>query len=119
MAFDLIGENPKSYDGEWIKFNIWTWHRIWLGLQDLCPEETSSIKNWYTNSGELVPEEVAKKIGKSIQKYGDARFAKLAASKVDVDQMSNVGDRTIEAHILFEMEAFIAFLYSCGGFRIN
>lgn len=119
MAFDLVGENPKDYDGEWIRFNIWTWHRIWRGVIKVFPDIAESVEEWYHNSNQLVPASTAVRLAKELQMYGEARFAKAAAEENIADQMLNIGDRTVEAHILFEMDAFIKFLYSCNGFRIK
>lgn len=119
MAFDLVGESPENYHGKWIRFNIWTWHRIWRGLQEIAPELTKDTILWYTNSGELVDSKKSVAMAELIEKIGSAGFAKIAAPKHPHDPMLNIGDRTIEAHIEFETRELILFLKHCGGFRID
>lgn len=119
MSFDLKGANPANYDGEWIRFNVWTWHRIWRGVTELFPEEKESINLWYVNAGEFVNKETAERLANKIDRYGTDRFAQTI-SDIDMPvQQENIGARTLYMAIVFEMPAFIAFLRSCNGFYLN
>lgn len=119
MAFDLKGADPKNYDGEWIRFNVWAWHRIWRTIVELFPEEKNTIKLWYVNAGEFVNKEASERIADKIERYGLDRFAQdVAAQDLPVHQES-IGDRTLFMAYVFEMPAFIAFLRSCNGFFLK
>ena len=119
MAFDLKGASPSSYDGEWIRFNIWSWHRIWKTIVKLFPEEDGSINLWYVNAGEFVNKETCERIADKIDRYGTDRFS-LEVSRADVPmQQDNIGDRTLYMAFVFEMPAFVSFLRSCNGFYLK
>lgn len=119
MAFDLRGTSPKEYSGEWIRFNVWNWHRIWRACKRLFPEETSKVIFWYSNLGEIVPESVAIILASQIEKFGVDRFAKEAASEDVADPQEKIGERTVVTSLEIELPAFIDFLKTCGGFRID
>jgi hypothetical protein len=119
MAFDLKGLNAQSYSGEWIRFNVWNWHRIWRACKRLFPEETAEVIFWYSNLGETVTEETANKLGELIDRFGIDRFAREAVA-IDVpDPQVRMGERTIVTSLEYELPAFVAFLRTCGGFKIE
>ena len=119
MAFDLVGKDPLHYDGEWIRFNVWSWHRVWRSVLKLFPEEKGSIKLWYVNAGEFVNKETCERLADKIEGYGVDRFA-LHMSHLDLPvQQSNVGDSTLYAAYVFEMPALVSFLRSCNGFYLK
>lgn len=119
MAFDLKGVAPNNYDGEWIRFNIWSWHRIWRSIVELFPEEKNTIKLWYVNSNELVDREACERIADKIEYYGTDKFAQYVASLQLPVQQESIGARTLFMAYVFEMPAFIAFLRSCNGFYLK
>lgn len=119
MAFDLMGKAPEHYDGEWIRFNIWTWHRIWRSVIELFPEHQDSISLWYVNSNEFIDKETCLRLSEAIERYGEERFA-LHASHLDLPvQQTHIGYQTIYMALVFEMPYFIKFLKSCGGFYLK
>jgi hypothetical protein len=119
MAFDLRGINPQEYSGEWIRFNVWNWHRIWRACKRLFPEETAQVIFWYSNLGEAVPEKTAIALANLIEKMGIERFAREAVSENVPDPQQRMGERTIVTSLEYELPAFMDFLRSCGGFRID
>jgi hypothetical protein len=118
MAFDLVGAQPKNYDGEWVRFNIWTWHRIYKALCQEFPEE-DVVKLWYVNNDEFVDEDTCVRWADKIERYGTDRFSQTA-SKLDLPvQQTNIGERTLYMSLVFEMPAFVSFLRNCNGFYIK
>lgn len=119
MAFDLKGISPSEYSGEWIRFNVWTWHMIWRASKKLFPNETKDVVFWYTNYGEVVSPETSIALAKSIEQIGIEAFA-LAASKEDVPiPQNNTSNNVILVSLEYELPAFLAFLKTCNGFRIE
>jgi hypothetical protein len=119
MAFDLRGIDPQNYDGEWIRFNVWNWHRIWRASKRLFPKKVNSVIFWYSNLGECVPFDVAKSLADSIEGFGIERFAREACSEAVVDPQDRIGNQTIVTSLEYELPAFILFLKSSGGFTIE
>ena len=119
MAFQLRGISPKIHDGKLMRFNVWTWHRIWLAFQEVCPELVEDIEFWYANNGEVVDEDTAKKMADKIESLGDGVFARIATSKVTDKQQHNVSDPTLISALEFEFGPFVDFLRNCGGFKIT
>lgn len=119
MPFDLKGANPSEYSGEWIRFNVWTWHSIWRAALELFPDTVSSVKIWHSNSGEFVTEDTCIQLASQIERYSIEMFSKVAASQHVPNPQKDIGERTVEAGILFGMPAFILFLRSCNGFYIK
>lgn len=118
MAFDLVGSKPDSYDGEWIRFNVWSWHRIYKAICQAFPEE-DVVKLWYVNNNEFVDKETCARWADKIERYGTEHFAQTA-SKIDLPvQQTHIGETTLYMAFVFEMPAFVAFLRSCGGFYIK
>jgi hypothetical protein len=119
MAFDLKGVDPQDYHGEWIRFNIWIWPRVWKTILKLFPQEDSLIKFWYLNAGEHVNEEVCNKIADRIEQYGTELFAR-DMSKIDLPTPhKNINEHTIFGTYAQEIEEFILFLRSCRGFYLT
>jgi hypothetical protein len=119
MAFDLRGVSPDGYDGEWIRFNVWSWHRIWRGVMELFPEEKDSIKLWYVNASEVVSKETCERIANKIERYGVDGFSKTISDMDLPLQQENIGKRTLYMAFVFEIPAFVAFLKSCNGFSLE
>jgi hypothetical protein len=119
MAFDLKGSDPRNYDGEWIRFNIWSWHRICRGIEQLFPEEYNGLGVWYTNSGQFVDPETCQNLANYIERYGDERFGMYCGDLDMPIHPDSIGDKTLSAGIPFEMNSFIKFLRSCNGFTIT
>jgi len=119
MAFDLVGANPKHYDGEWIRYNVWTWHRLWESITTRFPEEKNAIKLWYSNAGEFVPEDVCHRLADRIESLGVAVIAHdMANSKLPM-HADDTPPFTLMLIIEAELPAFVAFLKSCGGFFLK
>jgi hypothetical protein len=119
MAFDLKGLNAQSYSGEWIRFNVWNWHRIWRACKKLFPKETAGVVFWYSNLGETVSDLTAKTLAESIEQFGIEKFAREAVAEDVPDPQERLGERTIVTSLEIELPAFVAFLKDCGGFRIE
>ena len=119
MAFQLRGIDPKSYGGGLIRFNVWTWHRIWLGLSEIDKDLTKSFSLWYANSGQIVDEKSAIKMAEAISHFGYGQFARLATNKVTELQQHAVSPQTLVAALEFEIDPLIIFLNECGGFKIT
>lgn len=119
MAFQLRGLSPKIHDGKMIRFNIWTWHRIWLALEEISPDLVKDIKLWYANSGTVVDDHTAQEMANIIENYGNEKFARLASYKIDLKQQHNVSERALVSAIEFEIQPFIDFLRNSGGFKIT
>jgi hypothetical protein len=119
MAFDLKGISPKSYDGEWIRFNVWNWHRVWRASKKNFPEITDPVTFWYSNLGEHVSENTSMDLADAIEQFGIERFAREAIKEDVPDPQEMMGERTIVTTLEIELPAFILFLRQCGGFSIE
>lgn len=119
MAFQLRGISPKSYDGKMIRFNVWTWHRIWKAFSDFDSSLTKDTEFWYSNSGDVVKEMNCEGMADLIDSVGHKIFAEIATLKVPLAQQHNVEQHTLVAALEFEIEPFVRFLRSCGGFKIT
>lgn len=118
MAFDLIGAQPRGYDGEWIRFNVWTWHRIYRAICQEFPEE-NIVKLWYVNANEFIDKDACIRWANKIEGYGVDHFAQTV-SQIDLPvQQTNMGATTLYMALVFEMPAFVSFLRSCNGFYLK
>lgn len=118
MAFDLKGTSPQEYSGEWIRFNIWMWPRVWKASTELVPN-LLDIKLWYLNANELVNEKTCIELADQIERYGVDNFAsKISRMDLPVPN-KHLDKQTIYGTYVFEIEEFVLFLRSCGGFYIQ
>lgn len=119
MAFDLRGVLPEGYDGEWIRFNMWTWHAIWKTVQQEVPE-SKEVEYWFVNRGDFVSSELCTKIVDAIEKIAPEHCAKIVSDwGSELTVQSGIGDRALYSALLSEMPAFVRFLKTCNGFYIH
>ena len=91
MGFDLMGQSPKTKNGEYFRNNVWWWRPLWNYIEHLkLINEEQATRGTY-NDGYVIPQDQALKIGARLKhevsqghakKYADEykRIASLSAA---------------------------------------
>ena len=132
MGMDVFGKKPTAPEGEYFRRNLWRWRPLADLCRDLAPDESRPCRNWHTNDGYGLNAkqalELAQRLGELVadgtaSNYIAMRDAQLASlPDVTCPRCDGTGKhRPLSALYTLDLEDvkdFLAFLKTCGGFRI-
>jgi hypothetical protein len=112
MGKDVFGNQPTAPEGVHFRRNIWVWPTLANLCCDIAPFQTWRCRDWYSHEGHGLKAKHAIRLAEKLQKrIDDGSVAKYIAREVDADEQYNCD--------LEDVQEFIAFLRTCGGFRIT
>ena len=132
MGMDVYGRNPSAPVGEYFRASIEEWPVLAKIVTTLCPQETSSCKDWHTNDGDGLNGAQALALANAIEQK--LRTGEVAATLRDLAianqtepaivgaigalfgaQVVPVCDEDVDENYVAQ---FVAFVRASGGFNI-
>lgn len=139
MGYDIFGRKPTAPEGEYYRSNIWYWPPFVAMCRRLAPRESKGCKGWEVNEGRGLNAADALRLANRldglladgtiaayIEETGEPPVTELQASVLKFIKTFTKGG-TVEANAPGvaapavtedDVREFIAFLRTCGGFRI-
>ena len=68
MGMDVMGKNPKNAKGEYFRNNVWWWRPLWEFCEFVAPELTDMVEYGYSNDGDGLDGDDARKLGNALRK---------------------------------------------------
>ena len=148
MGMDVYGQNPANKTGEYFRRNIWGWRPLADYTTKAAPDITAGCRYWHTNDSDGLDATQSVKLADALQTevdsgrtadYVEERDAALAAlprvecwlchgAGISVGLKScngceGLGDTEhSDTHYplyVEDVQQWITFLRSCGGFKIH
>ena len=128
MAFELIGENPKSSLGTCIRINIWKWYEFILMLTFFNIIDKNTSKNLMTNDSFFATEEesnllykkIIEKLGKNLEniiKFED--YLRSMEGQKKYSRHRGYSDPCCQILNEIDIKYILYFLNNCGGFKVT
>jgi len=140
MGYDIYGKKPTAPEGEYYRSNIWYWPPFVAMCRALAPVESRGCKGWEVNEGHGLNAADALRlanrldalladgtIAQYIEDSGEPPVTALQANALKLIKAfkktmggGEVNAPGMEAPAVTEddVREFIAFLKTCGGFKI-
>jgi len=68
MGMDVFGKQPKNKKGEYFRNNVWWWRPLWEFCEFVAPELTDKVEYGYSNDGDGLDADDARKLGNALRK---------------------------------------------------
>jgi hypothetical protein len=140
MGYDIFGKKPTAPEGEYFRRNIWYWPPLVAMCRRLAPRESKGCKGWEVNEGHGLNAADALRLANRLAELlddgtiahyiddtGEPPVTELQASALKLVKAlaKRAGGGEIDTPGLAapavteeDVREFIAFLKTCGGFRI-
>ena len=140
MGYDIYGKKPTAPEGEYYRSNIWYWPPMVAMCRRLAPRESKGCRGWEVNEGHGLKAADALRLANRLEELlvdgsiaayiedtGEPPVTELQANALKLIKMltKGMGGGEVDAPGLAapavteeDVREFIAFLRTCGGFRI-
>jgi len=140
MGYDIFGNKPTAPEGEYYRSNIWYWPPFVAMCRRLAPRESKGCKGWEVNEGHGLNATDALRLANRLDEFladgtiaayiedtGEPPVTELQAGALKFIRSLKkaTGGGEVETPGLAapavteeDVREFIAFLKTCGGFKI-